>query len=240
MICFSRTHPGNSDLKTTFYNVIMGIVYLIQPAELVGTNRAKVGCSTKSDLSRVLQYKKGTKYIGIFSTEDPFALEKAIITIFNSHFTKIAGNEYFEGDIDEMRKIFVQQLHSSFSPNCGQLNVETNDETFDESDEDETIPYIDTYEGFLRTQHPSSINDIVITNKKTEEGFVHFKPGSGNIKWIKEDCVKISSKYDTSYFSETLRGFLHHYLRYCDYDEDVLVSDILKKCYRRIKPNLFD
>lgn len=197
----------------------MGIVYLIQPAELVGTDRAKVGCSEKSDLSRVLQYKKGTKPLGIFYTEHPFTLERAIITIFNSHFTKIAGNEYFMGNIDEMRKIFVQQIHASFIPNCGQLN-DDNYETFEDDN------YITTYEGFLK--EISKINAIVITNKKTEEGFVHFKPGSGDV-----DCVKISSKYDTSMYAERLRGFLYYYLRYCEYNEDAIVSDILKKCYRR-------
>lgn len=197
----------------------MGIVYLIQPAELVGTDRAKVGCSEKSDLSRVLQYKKGTKPLGIFYTEHPFILEKSIITNFNSNFTRIAGNEYFMGNIDEMRKIFVQQIHASFIPNCGQLN-DDNYETFEDDN------YITTYEGFLK--EISKINAIVITNKKTEEGFVHFKPGSGDV-----DCVKISSKYDTSMYAERLRGFLYYYLRYCEYNEDAIVSDILKKCYRR-------
>lgn len=37
----------------------MGIIYLIQPAELVGTNRYKIGCSKKDDLSRLTTgYKK--------------------------------------------------------------------------------------------------------------------------------------------------------------------------------------
>lgn len=30
-----------------------GIIYLIQPSELVGTNRYKIGCSTKTSLDRV-------------------------------------------------------------------------------------------------------------------------------------------------------------------------------------------
>ena len=216
-------------LKNMYNNnvIIMGIVYLIQPAELVGTDRAKVGCSGKSDLSRVLQYKKGTKPLGIFYTEHPFTLEKAIITIFNSHFTKIAGNEYFMGNIDEMRKIFVQQIHSSFIPNCGQLNDETNDEN-DEDDSPHILHSITTYEGFLKEIHlRSKIKEIVITNKKAEEGFVYFKPGSGEV-----DCVKISSKYDISPYAEPLRGFIHHNLWYCEYNEDAIVSDILNKCYR--------
>mgnify|MGYP006090550431 CR=1 FL=1 len=41
-----------------------GIIYLIQPAELVGTNRYKIGCSKKPNLDRVKKgYKKGTRYL---------------------------------------------------------------------------------------------------------------------------------------------------------------------------------
>ena len=89
----------------------MGIVYLIQPAELVGTNRVKVGCSNKSDLSRVTKgYKKGTVSLCICSTEEPFELEKTLLNLFKERFELLAGNEYFIGDIDQMRKVFFQQM----------------------------------------------------------------------------------------------------------------------------------
>lgn len=97
------------------YNVIMGIVYLIQPAELVGTNRVKIGCSKKNDLSRILSYKKGTNFVCICSTEKPLLIEKVIIAVFTTHFEKIAGNEYFMGDLIEMRKMFLQQVQADTS-----------------------------------------------------------------------------------------------------------------------------
>jgi hypothetical protein len=37
-----------------------GIIYLIQPEELLLTNRYKIGCSGKSNLSRLLGYKKNS------------------------------------------------------------------------------------------------------------------------------------------------------------------------------------
>ena len=38
-----------------------GIIYLLQPAELVGTDRFKFGCSTNNNLDRCKNgYKKGT------------------------------------------------------------------------------------------------------------------------------------------------------------------------------------
>ena len=84
----------------------MGIVYFIQPAELVGTNRYKVGCSSKDDLSRLKTYKTGTRMLMILQCNDPFTLEQRVIKQFKDQFTKIAGNEYFEGGEFEMRKIF--------------------------------------------------------------------------------------------------------------------------------------
>lgn len=84
----------------------MGILYFIQPAELVGTTRFKVGCSIKNDLSRVKSYKAGTRMIMILQCEDPFLLEQKVLVEFKNQFHKIAGNEYFEGDESIMRKVF--------------------------------------------------------------------------------------------------------------------------------------
>lgn len=56
-----------------------GTIYLIQPAELVGTERFKIGCSSKNDLNRCKKgYKNGTRYIAILECEMPFALENEI------------------------------------------------------------------------------------------------------------------------------------------------------------------
>lgn len=86
----------------------MGIVYLVQPCELVGTDRYKIGRSSKDDLSRVLSYKKGTRYISIMECDDDKSLEKLLINEFNEKFKKIAGNEYFQGDVDEMFNCFIK------------------------------------------------------------------------------------------------------------------------------------
>jgi len=51
---------------------IMGIIYLIQPTELIGTNVYKLGCSSKSTIERIKQgYKKGTICIYILECHDP-------------------------------------------------------------------------------------------------------------------------------------------------------------------------
>ncbi len=52
-----------------------GIIYLLQPAELVGTDRFKIGCSDNNNLDRCKNgYKKGTNYICIMQCNDPFVL----------------------------------------------------------------------------------------------------------------------------------------------------------------------
>jgi hypothetical protein len=82
------------------------IVYLIQPEELVGTNRYKFGCSKREQLKRLSEYKKGTKYIIIAGCDNPFGVENEIKKEFNKHFKLIAGKEFFEGDIKLMKIIF--------------------------------------------------------------------------------------------------------------------------------------
>lgn len=88
----------------------MGILYLLQPCELVGTNRYKIGRSSKNDLSRVRSYKNGSRYILIIECNDDIYVEKLLIDRFNKEFAKIAGNEYFQGDENEMFNIFINTV----------------------------------------------------------------------------------------------------------------------------------
>jgi len=82
-----------------------GIIYLIQPAELLGTNRYKIGCSKKNNLKRCSNgYKKGSRYMCIMECNKPLILEKKIINKFNEKFKKICGNEFFEGEEKEIIK----------------------------------------------------------------------------------------------------------------------------------------
>jgi hypothetical protein len=50
-----------------------GIIYFIQPSELINTNRYKIGCSTNCDLVRCKTgYKKGSRYLCIMECYNPF------------------------------------------------------------------------------------------------------------------------------------------------------------------------
>jgi transposase-like protein len=84
-----------------------GTIYLIQPAELLGTNRYKVGCSAKNDLNRCKTgYKNGTRYLHIMACNEPFKIEAKVKELFKAKFSLIAGREYFEGDETEIKAEF--------------------------------------------------------------------------------------------------------------------------------------
>ena len=86
-------------------SVKIGLIYLVQPAELVDTFRYKLGCSANKTLKRVLTgYKNGTRYLHVSECVFPSILEKKLKDNFNKHFKLIAGREYFEGNEHEMLK----------------------------------------------------------------------------------------------------------------------------------------
>jgi hypothetical protein len=85
-----------------------GTLYFIQPAELVGTNRYKIGCSATNDMVRCKSYRQGTRYLMILECNQPFSVESVVKNRFESTFRRVAGKEYFEGDEYEMRKIFYE------------------------------------------------------------------------------------------------------------------------------------
>jgi len=88
---------------------IIGTIYLIQPAELVGTKRYKIGISNSNDLKRCKNgYKNGSRYLCICECINPPKLEKIIKNEFNIKFKLIAGHEYFEGNEMQIKLLFLQ------------------------------------------------------------------------------------------------------------------------------------
>ena len=85
-----------------------GTLYFIQPAELVGTNRYKIGCSAKNDMLRCRSYRVGTRYLMVVECPQPFQVESILIKQFQARFPRVAGKEYFEGDELEMRNLFYE------------------------------------------------------------------------------------------------------------------------------------
>ena len=68
-----------------------GLIYLIQPAELVETDRYKIGMSNNPNLDRCKNgYKKGSRYICIMECDEPLILERNI----KKQFNKKAANHW--------------------------------------------------------------------------------------------------------------------------------------------------
>ena len=93
-----------------------GYCYLLQPDELLGTKRYKVGRSSgNATLTRIKNgYKKNTEIFGVAACNNSVELEKKIIECFNEKFCLISGNEYFEGDIDTMKQCFFEMVSQNF------------------------------------------------------------------------------------------------------------------------------
>lgn len=83
-----------------------GILYLIQPTELLKTNTYKIGMSNSSTANRIKSYGAKTILYRIAEVDDVVNREIKLIETFNKEFTLHKGNEYFTGDIEEMKNVF--------------------------------------------------------------------------------------------------------------------------------------
>jgi hypothetical protein len=103
-----------------------GIIYLIQPSELIGTSVFKIGYSGKTSLERCYNgYKKGSRYLCINECVNPTILENKIKKDFNNKFKLIAGKEYFEGDEENIKLLFrklVEEHEKELQINKEEIN----------------------------------------------------------------------------------------------------------------------
>lgn len=90
-----------------------GIVYLIQPEILIGTNRYKIGCSSKENINRLKSYSCNSRFLCVMNCNKPFEFEKIIKNKFNEKFNLIGGHEYFEGDEDDIVLTFIDIIHNN-------------------------------------------------------------------------------------------------------------------------------
>lgn len=97
----------------------IGLVYLIQPEELLGTDRYKMGCSTKPNISRLKAYKKNSHLLCAYKCTNPFEIEKRLKAAFAAKFPLVAGNEYFQGDENELILEFLRIVYSV----VGNINI---------------------------------------------------------------------------------------------------------------------
>ena len=103
----------------------MPFVYLIQPAELVGTDRYKIGMSNCNDLSRIRSYNNGTRYLCILEKDNPRVVEAALIIKFNQNYKNISGHEYFQcsNETDMIKLFFSTAMDYESTVSIDQVNA---------------------------------------------------------------------------------------------------------------------
>ncbi len=87
----------------------MTCIYLIQPAELSGTNRFKVGMSAKY-IDRIKSYGADVRVLGVFECKKIREVEKELIEELNKkdNAKVIKGKEYFEGPESVIYNTFAE------------------------------------------------------------------------------------------------------------------------------------
>ena len=83
---------------------------MVQPADLIGTIRYKIGMSNKQKLDRLNSYNMGTRYLCIMEQLNVAELEKKIKVVFNLKFKLVSGRETFEGDETEIKYQFLSTV----------------------------------------------------------------------------------------------------------------------------------
>lgn len=183
-----------------------GYVYFVIPPELKDTNRVKIGMSNLDNDNRLKSYGKNANIVIKYNCCNAKWIENKIIKAFKDNFKLIKGNEYFEGDIEEMKKIFIRELF-----------VNENKSSIEEHDGGD-VEKIVTYEKWNKHNI-----DIKIIKKITGEGFYRF---GKNHLW--------RTLYDRANFKnkdcETLISLVTHFDEGYN-DNESIYNDIINKCY---------
>ncbi len=96
----------------------IGIIYLVQPSELIGTKRFKIGYSKEPTLDRCKNgYKNGTRYLCIMECKFPNILEKKIKDKFKKKFKLFSGCEFFEGNEKQIIDEFIIIVNEHMNDN---------------------------------------------------------------------------------------------------------------------------
>ena len=215
-----------------------GIIYLIQPALLVGSKIYKLGCSNSPTLSRcingyikgtsskkskdfldnlaegkVLTFPPGSRYISIHECYDPLIVEKILIKKFNNLFRLAGGTESFEGDENIMSITILQTIieyKQNNTPTNTPINTLTNTLTNTPTNDtiNDTTNIKNNYNCKICQSYYSSYQSLWIHNKK----------------YHTHNCEKCKKKFDNLQNKLT-----HQKICSCNSNQNVKLNlDILK------------
>ena len=240
-------------------------IYLLCEREFIKTNEPiyKIGRSLQENLKRIQSYPNGTKLLFQSMCENCIDSEKELIKLFKLNFKhrNDIGNEYFEGNCHKMIQIMTEYLITTFTQknlfglvhNVEDKSVKDESDENTESDEDdeEHEIIINNIDDYLKV---STIDKLIITNKKTTEGYLRLK-SSSNPVWLKIYACGTSEEDLMGYLKNCHNGECdvtnnkivafneRMYKKFknvkthrvdCNYEE--ICRDIKNKCYQEI-PN---
>jgi len=112
------------------------MIYLIQPEELVGLNRYKIGFSGASNLYNISKkYGKKARYLAVMECYDAESLVREIKEILADQFTVITNTDCFSGDEDKIVKTFTESVNE-FIHNTDDCCGDCDDDDCDDSEGD--------------------------------------------------------------------------------------------------------
>jgi hypothetical protein len=240
-------------------------IYLLCEREFIKTNEPiyKIGRSLQENLKRIQSYSNGTKLLFQSICEDCIDSEKELIKLFKLNFKhrNDIGNEYFEGNCHKMIQIMTEYLITTFTQknlfdlvhNVEDKSVKDESDENTESDEDDEEHefIINNIDDYLKV---STIDKLIITNKKTTEGYLRLKTSSNEL-WHKifacgtddEDLMgflknchngecDVTNNKIVAFNERMYKKFKNVKTHRVDCNYEEICRDIKNKCYQEI-PN---
>jgi hypothetical protein len=136
-----------------------GIIYLIQPQELLGTRTYKIGCLKNHDIDVL----KVSRIICIIECDNQYKVKYYIKEDMKKDFE----GDLITGNITIIKDQFLDLVkkYSEYKDNYHDYILDDNS---DKDDDDDIIDEITTYEDYIKT---SKISHIVITEPKFLIGY---------------------------------------------------------------------
>ena len=102
----------NAKLKTK--KIEYNYIYLLQTHHSIDMqeNVYKIGKTTQQNIQRIRSYPKCSKLLLHMECNDCHESERILLTKFKTEFNQIKkyGNEYFEGNCEDMKKIIIDHI----------------------------------------------------------------------------------------------------------------------------------
>jgi len=187
-----------------------GYVYLLQPELVLNTNKYKIGCAGGNTLKRIKCYGKNSIIYITYRCNNYVELEKKLIKEFKTNYKLIQGNEYFEGNIINMKKSFIYIINN-------------NEENMQEKNE-------------LQFEQEKIKQELKSNKINKQDRFLDISINI--IKWFKENFISTNYQNDMIRITDMYIFFLQseYYLYLITCETQKYIKNIFYKC---VKENIF-